>query len=201
MSLRCPCPLTLLRSWSAKYVPTTTTDVHRCPCRSSNRNSLSIRCVCSLCMSDRRVLYVLVLHVVVPRLAGCLHASFNEECYYRKLHVFRSSSKNVCSCRSMAVGGARPNVRSASVSFSVILSTSVYTFCPTCRIGLRRRFQLSPMARNAPHCPRAHRVVVFLKRLDQTQVSSHEWWASLAVPFPRGSSPVSACSPLRGSTL
>ena len=48
------------------------------------------------------------LHGVVPRLAIRLHASFSEKCLYHDLHVFSRSSRNTCSSRSMAVGGARP---------------------------------------------------------------------------------------------
>ena len=58
-------------------------------------------------ISDCHALYALALHGVVPRLAVCLHSLFSEECLYRDLHVYRRSSRKVCSSRSMAVGGAR----------------------------------------------------------------------------------------------
>ena len=47
----------------------------------------------------------------------CLPAlSFSaRSAFYRDLHIFRRSSRKVCSSRSMAVGGARPYLRSASV--------------------------------------------------------------------------------------
>ena len=60
-------------------------------------------------------LCVLALHGVVPRLAVCLHSLLSEECLYLDLHVFRRSSREVCSSRSMAAGGDRPYLRSASV--------------------------------------------------------------------------------------
>ena len=66
-------------------------------------------------ISDCHALYALALHGVVSRPAVCLHSLFSEECLYCDLHVFRRSSGKVCSSRSMAVGGARPYLRSASV--------------------------------------------------------------------------------------
>ena len=65
--------------------------------------------------SGCHALYVLALHGVVPRLAVFLHSLLSEECLYLDLHVFRRSSRKVCSSRSMAVGGDRPYLRSASV--------------------------------------------------------------------------------------
>ena len=57
---------------------------------------------------------VFALHGVVPRFAVSLHPLFSEECPYNNFHVFRGPSRNACSSLSIAVGGARPYLRSDS---------------------------------------------------------------------------------------
>ena len=59
-----------------------------------------MRCACSLCMALSHAL---------------LFVCTSFSCLYRDLHVFRRSSRKVCSSRSMAGGGARPYLRSASI--------------------------------------------------------------------------------------
>ena len=98
----------------------------------SRRAFLSVRCVWSLCVGACHALHVLALLGVVPRLAVCLHASFREECLKKKkqdLHLFRRSSRNICSSRSMAVGGARPYLCSASVCPSSSLQSATTQNC------------------------------------------------------------------------
>ena len=135
-------------------------------------HSLSIRRVWSLCVSNCRTFCVLALHGFVPRLAVCLHASFSEEYLHQQFYVFRSSSSNVCSSSSMAAGGARPYLPSASVCpsaprtsgrfpgdtmFSVIfLDVCFVRLCPTCRSGPRRTFGSAegvPVEPNSSRCP------------------------------------------------
>ena len=55
---------------------------------------------------------VFALHGVVPRFAIRQHPFFSEECLYNDFQVFRRSFRNACSSLSLAVGGARPYLRS-----------------------------------------------------------------------------------------
>ena len=93
-----------------------------------------------------------------------------------------TANRNDCNSRSMAVGGARPYLRSASVCpsawrrssrfcgdtmLSVILLTSVSNvFVQAAEtdlvadLGWQKGFQSSPIDRNALRCSRAHRVFV-----------------------------------------
>ena len=179
-------------------------------------------------VSDCHTLYVLAVHGVVPRLAVCLHTSFHEECLHHDLHVLRRSSRNVCYSRSMAVGGARSYLCSASVRPSASRTSSRFcgntmfnvtlyrrllcTSCPAWRIEPRRRFGMvegvpDEHRGREPLCwSRSHCVAPLLERLDPAQVGRDEWWASsvssLLLPhlFPPGSPSVSACCLLRGST-
>ena len=83
----------------------------------SHRPSPPLECpsLSPLTLVECHALYVLALQCVVARLAIRLHSSFSEECLHHDLHVFSRSSRNPCSSRSMAVGCARPYLRSASV--------------------------------------------------------------------------------------
>ena len=74
---------------------------------------------------------------------------FSKECSYRNLHVFKSSSRNDCNSRSVAVGGARPYLRSASVwlSASTLISSTLHcTFCPACGIAMTMTISVSHLA-------------------------------------------------------
>ena len=78
-------------------------------------------------MSGGHALNVFALHGSVPRLAFRLHPSFSEKCPYNDFHVFSRSSRNTCSSLSMAVGGARPYLRSDSVWLSAARTKSRFS--------------------------------------------------------------------------
>ena len=161
-------------------MPSTASETSR-----SGRRFLSIRCVWSLCVSSRHALYVLALHGVVPRLAVCAARVFPRRMFLprsSRLHGIFQERLQICNSRSMAVGGARPYLRSASVCpsawrrssrfcgdtmLSVILLTSVSNvFVQAAEtdlvadLGWQKGFQSSPIDRNALRCSRAHRVFV-----------------------------------------
>ena len=70
---------------------------------------------------------VFALHGVVPHFADCQQPFFSEECPCNDFHVFRRSSRNACSSRSIAVGAARPYLRSDSVWLSASRTRSRFS--------------------------------------------------------------------------
>ena len=75
---------------------------------------LSFNLMCLVRWCERLPNVVCAPSSAVPRLAVCQHGFQRGILFYQKLHVFKSSARNVCCSRSMAVGGVRPYLRSVS---------------------------------------------------------------------------------------